>query len=63
MARIKEGLTSVSVARSKTVSLRTTIPAHVAKRLGLTAKDQLDWNLDKVGDKWVAVIEKVEPEA
>ena len=60
MARIKEGQTAVSIARAATVSLRTTIPAHITKQLGLSAKDRLDWDLDKVDGEWVATIHKVQ---
>lgn len=58
MARIQEGRTSVSIARKATVSLRTTIPAHITKKLDLTAKDQLDWDVDKVDGVWIATIRK-----
>ena len=59
MARIQEGRTSVSIARKATVSLRTTIPAHVTRKLNLTARDQLEWDLDKVDGVWVATIRKI----
>lgn len=58
MARIPEGQTSVSMARAATISLRTTIPAHVAKQLRLAAKDRLNWDIDKVDGTWVAIIYK-----
>lgn len=58
MARMKEGRTSVSIARATTASLRTTIPAHITKQLTLAAKDQLDWSIDKIDGEWVATIRK-----
>ena len=60
MSRMKGTRTSVSMARSASKSLRTTIPTHVTKQLNLDVKDQLDWSIDKVKDRWVAVIEKVD---
>lgn len=60
MARMKGTYTSVSAARSASKSLRTTIPTHIAKQLNLAVKDQLDWSVDKVGGRWVAIIEKVD---
>ena len=58
MARIQDGRTSVSIARKATVSLRTTIPTNITRKLDLTAKDQLEWDLDKVDGVWVATIRK-----
>lgn len=59
MARMKGTLTAISSARSASDSLRTTIPVFVVSQLNLTTKDQLEWKVDKVDGKWVAVIEKV----
>ena len=59
MPRIKEGQTSVSIARAATVSLRTTIPAHITRQLKLSAKDRLEWDLGMVDGEWVATIHKV----
>ena len=58
MGRMRGTETSVSSARPDTDSLRTTIPVFVAKRLDLAAKDRLDWEIDKMGDEWVAVVRK-----
>lgn len=58
MGRMRGTETSVSSAKSASDSLRTTIPMFVTKRLDLAAKDRLDWEIDKVGDEWVAVVRK-----
>ena len=58
MARMKGTLTAISSARSASDSLRTTIPVFVVSQMDLTAKDQLEWKVDKLGDEWVATISK-----
>lgn len=45
-------------AKPETTSVRTTIPAHIADKLGLDAGDTLDWDLDKIDGVWVAVFRK-----
>ena len=58
MARMKEGHTSATAAHSSSESLRTTIPAHVTKKLGIARMDVLVWDIDKVDGEWTATIRK-----
>ena len=57
---IGQGRSAVSTARPGTTSVRTTIPAFVAKKLGLASGDILEWDLDKTDGQWVATMWKVE---
>ena len=59
MSRMKGDLTVATPAHSSAESLRTTIPAHVVRQLGLVGRDHLDWRIDKVGDEWVVVVRRV----
>ena len=59
MSRLKGNLTVATLAHSSSESLRTTIPTHVTKQLGLVCRDRLDWRIDKVGDEWVVVVRRV----
>lgn len=56
MARMKGDRTRVSAANPDHTSVRTTIPAFVARRMGLTVGSVLDWEIDKVDGVWVATI-------
>lgn len=58
MGRPAENHSRVTRARPETVSVRTTIPAHVARKLKLEAGDTLEWDLDKEGAVWFARIAK-----
>lgn len=58
MTRLAGDQTRVSVARSETVSVRTTIPSYIARQMELKAGDTLNWKLDKIGGEWVAMIRK-----
>ena len=58
MSRLKGNLTVATLAHSSSESLRTTIPAHVVRQLGLGSRDHLDWRIDKVGDEWVVVVRR-----
>lgn len=40
------------------VSVRTTIPKYVAKKLGFEPGTHLKWDVDKIDGRWVATIEK-----
>ena len=60
MGRMKTNESKVSVAQSKSVSLRTTIPSNVAEQLGLNAGDTLRWKMDKDEKSWYMEIRKVE---
>lgn len=58
MGRMKSNETRVAAAHSSTVSVRTTIPSHIAERLGLEAGDTLTWEIDKDGKSWFVRIRK-----
>lgn len=58
MARISVDETVATPATSKSKSLRTTIPAHVVNQLKINDGDLLTWELDKVGNRWKAIIVK-----
>lgn len=58
MGRMKTNESKVSIAQSKSVSLRTTIPSNVAEQLNLTAGDTLSWKMDKTDNVWIATIRK-----
>ena len=60
MGRMKTNESRVAAAQSKSVSIRTTIPAHVAEMLGLKPGDTLKWKVDKDGEQWMATIRKGE---
>ena len=60
MGRMKTNESRVAVAQSKSVSIRTTIPAHVAGMLDLKPGDTLKWEVDKDGKQWIATIRKGE---
>lgn len=58
MGKEESNITIMSLAVSRSNSLRTTIPIHIARQLELVAGSRVKWSFDKKGDKWVAVIEK-----
>ena len=59
MGRMANNQTKVTQAKPETVSVRTTIPSHIAEKLNLLAGDILDWDVDRTaGGTWVAVIAK-----
>ena len=51
--------TIVALAVSKSKSVRSTIPKHIAKKLDLKPGVCLKWDVDKVDGEWVIVIHKV----
>ena len=58
MARLEVNETRVSLAVSNSQSLRTTIPIHIAKKMGLSVGDSITWDLDKVSNRWIGTIQK-----
>lgn len=51
-----EGITtSLTPAKTKSISLRTTVPMHIVSQFGLTAEDKLSWKL-KVEDGELVII-------
>ena len=58
MPRTPADETKVAAARSRSVSMRTTIPAHITKQMGMEVGDTLVWELDKVKGRWSATISK-----
>lgn len=58
MARLELNITRVSLAVSNSQSLRTTIPIHIAKKMGLAVGDSITWDLDKVSSEWIGTIKK-----
>ena len=59
MGRMKTNETKVAVAQSKSVSLRTTIPSHLAEQIGLSAGDTLKWESRMDGQDWILKIRKI----
>lgn len=52
-----EGMpTSLTPAKTKSVSLRTTVPMSIVKQFGLTAKDKLIWKLKVENGELVILI-------
>ena len=45
-------VTSVSVARTQTQSLRTTVPISIVRQFNLQDKDRLQWELKSENDEW-----------
>ncbi len=60
MARMLPNQSTVSKAKSDSISVRTTIPIFIAKQLKLEIGDVLDWKLDKISNQWIVTIEKGE---
>lgn len=46
MARTKGEMTKLALAKTKSNSLRTTVPSFIVKTLHLQVGDQLDWDFD-----------------
>ena len=55
---MKTNESKVSIAQSKSVSLRTTIPSNVAVQIGINAGDVVVWEMDKEGEVWIAKIRR-----
>lgn len=59
MPRLENSETVLTLAVSNSNSLRTTVPIHIAKKLGLEKGDHVEWDIDKVNNRWIAIIQKV----
>ncbi len=58
MGRLATNQSRVSKAKPDTISVRTTIPSNIAKKLNLTDGDTIEWDTDKHGKTWMATIVK-----
>ena len=58
MARITDGETALAVAVPGKPSLRTTVPTHIVRKLELSPKDRVFWDIDKIDGVWIATIRK-----
>ena len=59
MARMESNRSKISAARPESISMRTTIPAFIAKQMRLNVGDTLDWDMDKVDNEWIVKIRKI----
>jgi hypothetical protein len=55
--------TKVVVAQAKSKSLRTTIPAGIARQFGITAESELGWEIEARDNALVIVVRPVAPPA
>ncbi len=46
MARTKGDRTNLVMARTKSDSLRTTVPSSIVRQMRLSVGDQLDWQIE-----------------
>ena len=60
MGRMKGNTTTLSLAVSKSDSLRTTVPTHIVSQFKLKAGGKLDWNLEVVDGKLKIIITPTE---
>ena len=51
---------TISKAHPKSISVRTTIPQHIAELLDWLEGDILAWEIEKRGDKYVVTIRRLE---
>lgn len=58
MAKMKKGQTRVVIAKTDSVSLRTTIPSHIVELLKLRDGDSLEWNFDIKDSEGIVTIKK-----
>ena len=58
MARLGVNESALSLAVSKSRSLRTTVPLHIVDQMELSEGDVVVWRLDKVGGSWIATVKK-----
>lgn len=61
MGKLEHDETIVALAVRESKSVRTTIPKYVAKKIGLAPGIHLKWDVDKINDKWVAIIQPQAP--
>jgi len=59
MSRLETNQSRVTRAKPDTISVRTTIPSNIAKKLGLADGDTLEWDTDKQNGTWIATAVKV----
>ena len=60
MSRLGVNESALSLAVSKSRSLRTTVPRHIVDQMGLGEGDIVVWRLDKVDNAWIATVRKKE---
>ena len=61
MTRLSDNETVLTLAVSKSKSLRTTVPIHIIRKLGVSQGDHVTWDLDKTDNgEWIAVMRKKE---
>lgn len=58
MRKTETDETIIALAVPRSQSVRTTIPKHIAKKLGLKPGEVVIWDTDKINGKWVATISK-----
>ena len=58
MGRGKPNVTTLHNATSTSQSIRTTIPEHIALKLDLDSKIQIEWDIEKEGGIWYAKFKK-----
>ena len=58
MGRGKPNVTTLHNATSTSPSLRTTIPEHIALKLGLDSKVQIEWDIEDKDGIWYAKFKK-----
>ena len=58
MAKMKKGQTRVVIAKTDSLSLRTTIPSHIVELLKLKDGDSLEWNFDIKDSEGIVTIKK-----
>jgi hypothetical protein len=55
-----EGITtSLTPAKTKSISLRTTVPMSIVKQFGLSAKDKLSWKIDVLNGKLAIIVRPI----
>ena len=59
MSRLATNHSRVTQAKPDTISVRTTIPSNIAKKLNIENGDTLEWDTDKNGNTWIATAKKV----
>jgi hypothetical protein len=58
-----EGITtSLTPAKTKSISLRTTVPMHIVRQFGLTADDKLSWKLKVENGELIIVVKPIKSE-
>ena len=58
MPRLAFNESTLSLAVSKSDSLRTTVPIYIVQKMGLGKGDVVVWDLDKKGNNWIGMIKK-----